>query len=112
MTAITTTVQVSEHNTKTVETSKGQKKVLSVMLTKGVYIGGVWLPDFIEFGDVIQVFGEVQKNDRDYLEFKFPSVQKVFIDKNFMKQDLGEVYNPFSEEETEKLEVLDEELPF
>lgn len=89
MSIITVTAQVNEKNTRTVQTAKGPKKVISVPLfekEKGssfkVPYGSAFLPDFIEFGDVVTVSGRVQgKESGEYVNynFVFPTVEKVYV---------------------------------
>ena len=89
MAIITTTAQVNEKNTRTVNTAKGDKKIISVPLfekEKGsnvkVAYGSAFLPDFIQLGDTVTVSGRVQaKESGEYVNynFVFPTVEKVFI---------------------------------
>ena len=119
MAIITVTTQVNEKNTRTVNTSKGDKKIISVPLfekEKGsnvkVAYGSAFLPDFIQLGDTVTVSGRVQaKESGEYVNynFVFPTVEKVFIhDGNGAqvqaKQDL------FGN--SEPIEVNTEDLPF
>lgn len=90
MSIITATAQVNEKNTRTVNTAKGAKKIISVPLfekEKGssfkVPYGSAFLPDFIEYGDVVTVSGRVQgKESGEYVNynFVFPTVEKVYIE--------------------------------
>lgn len=119
MSIITVTAQVNEKNTRTVNTSKGDKKILSVPLfekEKGssvkVAYGSTFLPDFIQLGDTVTVSGRVQaKESGEYVNynFVFPTVEKVFIsDSNAAqaqaKQDLFGGAEP--------IEVNTDDLPF
>lgn len=119
MAIITVTTQVNEKNTRTVNTSKGDKKIISVPLfekEKGssvkVAYGSAFLPDFIKLGDVVTVSGRVQaKESGEYVNynFVFPTVEKVFIsdsndNQSQAKQDLFGSSEPF--------EINDEDLPF
>ena len=89
MAIITVTAQANEKNTRTVNTAKGDKKIISVPLfekEKGssvkVAYGSAFLPDFIQLGDTITVSGRVQaKESGEYVNynFVFPTVEKVFI---------------------------------
>lgn len=108
MAIITVTAQANEKNTRTVNTSKGDKKIISVPLfekEKGsnvkVAYGSAFLPDFIQLGDTVTISGRVQaKESGEYVNynFVFPTVEKVFIhDGNSAqaqaKQDLLVVLN-------------------
>lgn len=119
MAIITVTTQVNEKNTRTVNTKKGDKKIISVPLfekEKGsnvkVAYGSAFLPDFIQFGDVVTVSGRVQaKESGEYVNynFVFPTVEKVFISgvnsgQAQAKQDLFGGSEP--------IEVNTEDLPF
>ncbi len=122
MAIITVTTQVNEKNTRTVNTSKGDKKIISVPLfekEKGssvkVAYGSAFLPDFIQLGDVVTVSGRVQaKESGEYVNynFVFPTVEKVFISGN----DSGEkTYPDFKKESfngSESFEIKEEDLPF
>ena len=89
MAIITVTAQANEKNTRTVNTAKGDKKIISVPLfekEKGsnvkVAYGSAFLPDFIQLGDTVTVSGRVQaKESGEYVNynFVFPTVEKVFI---------------------------------
>ena len=119
MAIITVTAQANEKNTRTVNTSKVDKKIISVPLFEKergssvkVAYGSAFLPDFIELGDTVTVSGRVQaKESGEYVNynFVFPTVEKVFItDGNSTqaqaKQDL------FGN--SEPIEVNTEDLPF
>lgn len=96
MAIITVTAQVNEKNTRTVNTAKGDKKIISVPLfekEKGssvkIAYGSAFLPDFIQLGDVVIVSGRVQaKESGEYVNynFVFPTVEKVFISDNNSSQ--------------------------
>lgn len=121
MAIITVTTQVNEKNTRTVSTAKGDKKIISVPLfekEKGsnvkVAYGSAFLPDFIQFGDVVTVSGRVQaKESGEYVNynFVFPTVEKVFVSgidsvlsQSQAKQDLFGGAEP--------IEVNTDDLPF
>ena len=119
MAIITVTAQANEKNTRTVNTAKGDKKLISVPLfekEKGsnvkVAYGSAFLPDFIQLGDIVTVSGRVQaKESGEYVNynFVFPTVEKVFIHDDSSKQaqakqDLFGGSEPF--------EVTAENLPF
>ena len=123
MAIITVTTQVNEKNTRTVNTAKGDKKIISVPLfekEKGSSVkipyGSAFLPDFIKFGDVVTVSGRVQaKESGEYVNynFVFPTVEKVFIyDSNGAQE---KTYPDFKKETfngSEPFEVREEDLPF
>ena len=119
MAIITVTTQVNEKNTRTVNTAKGDKKIISVPLfekEKGssvkVAYGSAFLPDFIKFGDVVTVSGRVQaKESGEYVNynFVFPTVEKVFISdsNNSQLQAKQDLFG-----NSEPIEVNTEDLPF
>ena len=119
MAIITTTTQVNEKNTRTVNTAKGDKKIISVPLfekEKGsnvkVAYGSAFLPDFIQLGDVVTISGRVQaKESGEYVNynFVFPTVEKVFIsnDNNSQAQAKQDLFG-----DSELIEVNTEDLPF
>ena len=119
MAIITVTAQANEKNTRTVNTSKGNKKIISVPLfekEKGsslkVAYGSAFLPDFIELGNTVTVSGRVQaKESGEYVNynFVFPTVEKVFIpdDNSNQSQAKQDLFGG-----SEPIEVNEEELPF
>lgn len=119
MAIITVTTQVNEKNTRTVNTSKGDKKIISVPLfekEKGssvkVAYGSAFLPDFIQLGDVVTVSGRVQaKESGEYVNynFVFPTVEKVFISDSNVNQ-LQAKQDLFGN--SEPIEVNTDDLPF
>ena len=86
MAIITVTAQANEKNTRTVNTAKGDKKIISVPLfekEKGsnvkVAYGSAFLPDFIQLGDTVTISGRVQaKESGEYVNynFVFPQLKK------------------------------------
>ena len=119
MAIITVTAQVNEKNTRTVNTAKGDKKIISVPLfekEKGssvkVAYGSAFLPDFIQLGDTVTVSGRVQaKESGEYVNynFVFPTVEKVFIsnDNSSQSQAKQDLFGS-----SEPIEVNTEDLPF
>ena len=117
MAIITTTTQVNEKNTRTVNTAKGDKKIISVPLfekEKGsnvkVAYGSAFLPDFIQLGDVVTISGRVQaKESGEYVNynFVFPTVEKVFISNDSQAQAKQDLFGG-----SEPIEVNTEDLPF
>ena len=89
MAIITTTAQVNDKNTKTINTVKGEKKIISIpifQLEKGAGVKNIYasafIPDFIQFGDVVTVSGRIEvKKSGDFTNynFLFPTVEKVFV---------------------------------
>ena len=119
MAIITVTAQANEKNTRTVNTAKGDKKIISVPLfekEKGssvkVAYGSAFLPDFIQLGDIVTVSGRVQaKESGEYVNynFVFPTVEKVFIhnDNGSQAQAKQDLFGG-----AEQIEVNTEDLPF
>lgn len=119
MAIITVTAQANEKNTRTVNTAKGDKKIISVPLfekEKGssvkVAYGSAFLPDFIQLGDIVTISGRVQaKESGEYVNynFVFPTVEKVFISNDNGKQSQAK-QDLFGK--SEPIEVDAEDLPF
>ena len=119
MAIITVTAQANEKNTRTVNTAKGDKKIISVPLfekEKGsnvkVAYGSAFLPDFIQLGDTVTISGRVQaKESGEYVNynFVFPTVEKVFISNDNGKQAQAK-QDLFGG--SEPIEVNTEDLPF
>ena len=120
MAIITVTAQANEKNTRTVNTAKGDKKIISVPLfekEKGsnvkVAYGSAFLPDFIELGDTVTVSGRVQaKESGEYVNynFVFPTVEKVFTSNNNNNNQAQAKQDLFGG--SEPIEVNTEDLPF
>lgn len=77
------TLRVNEINTKEVETAKGTKKVLSFKAYPFEhYIGGIWLPDSVNYGDIVTVFIDQikaeTKGDKTYYNANFAKVTPEF----------------------------------
>lgn len=119
--AITTiTTQVNEKNTKSYTNKKGEQALIlntQVMAgnkeqdVKAVY-GSVFLPPFIQLGDVVTVSGEVKptkSGDFVNYNFNFPTIQKVFTDNSNQKQAAAK-QDLFGGQPTQEIEV--EDLPF
>ena len=89
------TLKVNETNTKQVETSKGTKKVLSFKAYPFEhYIGGIWLPDSVNYGDIVTVFIDQikaeTKGDKTYYNASFAKVTPEF---NLNRDNGGSVYD-------------------
>lgn len=77
------TLKVNEINTKEVETAKGTKKVLSFKAYPFEhYIGGIWLPDNVNYGDIVTVFIDQikaeTKGDKTYYNASYAKVTPEF----------------------------------
>ena len=89
------TLKVNEINTKEVETSKGIKKVLSFRAYPFEhYIGGIWLPDSVDYGDIVTVYIDQikaeTKGDKTYYNASFAKVTPEF---NLNRDNRGNVYD-------------------
>lgn len=89
------TLKVNEINTKEVETTKGTKKVLSFKAYPFEhYIGGIWLPDSVNYGDIVTVFIDQikaeTKGDKTYYNASFAKVTPEF---NLNRDNSGSVYD-------------------
>ena len=85
MAIITVTTEVTERNTRTVNTAKGESKVISVPIIKDkedkfIY-ASAFLPQFIELDDTVTITGTIQrKEDGEYINynFNFPTVERLY----------------------------------
>ena len=85
MAIITVTTEVTERNTRTVNTAKGETKVISVPIIKDkedkfIY-ASAFLPQFIELDDTVTITGTIQrKEDGEYVNynFNFPTVERLY----------------------------------
>lgn len=89
------TLKVNEINTKEVETSNGTKKVLSFKAYPFEhYIGGIWLPDSVNYGDIVTVFIDQikaeSKGDKTYYNASYAKVTPEF---NLNRDNRGNVYD-------------------
>lgn len=105
------TLEVNEKNTRTTNTGK---KVLSFkMYPFDTYLGGIFLPDFIEYGDVVTVYvDQVEKgeyNGKPQYNAKYPKVSKENMLSNTPKVQQADT-SMFGN--SEPLDVSEEDLPF
>lgn len=89
------TLKVNETNTREVETSNGTKKVLSFKAYPFEhYIGGIWLPDSVNYGDIVTVFIDQikaeTKGDKTYYNASYAKVTPEF---NLNRDNRGNVYD-------------------
>ncbi len=106
---ITTTFTVNEKNTRT--TAQGKKVASTKLYPLDIYAGGIFLPDFVNFGDTITVSGQIKAqeyNGKPQYNFSFPTIDKlqVFGDNQATQAPAS---NPFGET-TDMGEDVD--LPF
>ena len=116
MSIITTVVQVNDKNTRTVNTQKGEKQVISTPIIKDSTGKWVYASAFINFkvepGDILTISGRIeQKEDGQYLNnnFVFPTVErlykpKVAVSNSYPAKDIPN----FGED----MEISDDDLPF
>ncbi|AAR14304.2 putative SSB [Lactococcus phage P335] len=116
MSIITTVVQVNDKNTRTVNTQKGEKQVISTPIIKDSTGKWVYASAFInfkvEFGDILTISGRIeQKEDGQYLNnnFVFPTVERLYKPKaaastSYPAKDIPNI--------GEGMEINDEDLPF
>lgn len=77
---ITTTFTVNEKNTRT--TAQGKKVASTKLYPLDVYAGGIFLPDFVNFGDTITVSGQIKAqeyNGKPQYNFSFPTIDKLQV---------------------------------
>ncbi|AXY83628.1 single strand DNA binding protein [Lactococcus phage vB_Llc_bIBB94p4] len=89
------TLKVNETNTREVETSNGTKKVLSFKAYPFEhYIGGIWLPDSVNYDDIVTVYiDQVKaetKGDKTYYNASYAKVTPEF---NLNRDNRGNVYD-------------------
>lgn len=89
------TLKVNEINTKQVETANGTKKVLSFKAYPFEhYIGGIWLPDSVNYGDIVTVFIDQikaeTKGDKTYYNASYAKVTPEF---NLNRDNSSNVYD-------------------
>lgn len=75
---ITTTFTVNDKNTRT--TAQGKKVASTKLYPLDIYAGGIFLPDFINFGDTITVSGQIKAQDyngKPQYNFSFPTIEKL-----------------------------------
>lgn len=110
------TVKVTDKNTRTVSTANGDKLVMSVRAYPlPEYIGGIWLPSNVEFGDVVdyyidQVKAE-EKGDKTFYNAVYPKANKNFQ----LSEDMNQSgYNPAGNDfgATQQADIDDSDLPF
>lgn len=86
---ITTTFTVNEKNTRT--TQQGKKVASTKLYPLDIYAGGIFLPDFVNFGDTITVSGQIKAqeyNGKPQYNFSFPTIDKLqTFDNNTQSQN-------------------------
>lgn len=105
------TVQVNSKNTRNTSTGK---KVLSFKLYPlDIYLGGIFLPDFIQEGDVVTVYVDQieigEYNGKPQYNAKYPKVSKENMLSNTPKAQQTDT-SLFGN--TEPMDVSEEDLPF
>ncbi|ASZ70793.1 single-stranded DNA binding protein [Lactococcus phage 74001] len=109
------TLKVNEINTKEVETAKGTKKVLSFKAHPfDHYIGGIWLPDNVNYGDIVTVFIDQikaeTKGDKTYYNAPYAKVTPEFNlnrDNNKSQNNTVDLFGGGS-----PADIPDDQLPF
>lgn len=122
MSIITVTTQVNEKNTRTVNTQKGQKQVVSVPVIKDSTGKWVYASAFVNFevrtGDILTISGRIeQKADGEYKNnsFVFPTVERMYQQQSqpqssSTRPDFGRDSDPMSN--GTPLNLSDDDLPF
>lgn len=109
------TLKVNEINTKQIETSNGTKKVLSFKAYPFEhYIGGIWLPDSVNYGDIVTVYIDQikaeTKGDKTYYNASFAKVTPEFNlnrDNNEPQNNTVDLFGGGS-----SADISDDQLPF
>lgn len=116
MSIITTVVRVNDKNTRTVNTQKGEKQVISTPIIKDSTGKWVYASAFINFrvenGDILTISGRIeQKEDGQYLNnnFSFPTVERLYKPKGTPASVSASKSLP---EIGDEIEINDDELPF
>jgi hypothetical protein len=116
MSIITTVVQVNDKNTRTVNTQKREKQVISTPIIKDSTGKWVYASAFINFkvepGDILTISGRIeQKEDGQYLNnnFVFPTFERLYKPKasassSYPSKDIPPI--------DEDMEINDDDLPF
>lgn len=103
------TFKITDKNTRT--TQSGKKVASFKAYPFDFYIGGVWLPDFVNEGDVVTAYVDQievgEYNGKPQYNAKFP---KVTVHK--LLSDNSQQAAPADFGRTTELEVDDEDLPF
>ncbi|QGT52700.1 single strand DNA binding protein [Lactococcus phage CHPC122] len=89
------TLKVNEINTKEIETAKGTKKVLSFKAYPFEhYIGSIWLPDSVNYGDIVTVYiDQIKIETRSGKTYYNASYAKVTPEFNLNRDNSGNVYD-------------------
>lgn len=109
------TLKVNEINTKQIETAKVTKKVLSFKAYPfDHYIGGIWLPDNVNYGDIVTVFIDQikaeTKGDKTYYNASYAKVTPEFNlnrDNDEPQNNAVDLFGGSSH-----ADIPDEQLPF
>lgn len=109
------TLKVNEINTKQVETSNGTKKVLSFKAYPFEhYIGGIWLPDSVNYGDIVTVYIDQikaeTKGGKTYYNASFAKVTPEFNLNRDNNETQNNTVDSFSG--NTHVDIPDEQLPF
>ena len=120
MSIITVTIQVNDKNTRTVNTQKGQKQVVSAPIVKDSTGKWVYASAFVNFevrtGDILTISGRIeQKEDGEYKNntFVFPTVERLYQQQAQQQQSttsFGRDSEPFSG--GAPMNLSDDDLPF
>lgn len=106
---ITITFTVNEKNTRT--TQQGKKVASTKLYPLDIYAGGIFLPDFVNFGDTITVSGQIKTqeyNGKPQYNFSFPTIDKLqTFDNN--TQSTNNTKDLFGGTE---VDISDDALPF
>lgn len=110
------TLKVNEINTKQVETSNGTKKVLSFKAYPFEhYIGGIWLPDSVNYGDIVTIYIDQvkaeSKGDKTYYNASYAKVTPEFnLNRDNNEQQNNNTVDLFGG--GSPADIPDDQLPF
>jgi len=115
---ITETLQVGGKQLKTGTSKDGKQwKLMSFKAKPFEEYVSVFLPDYIQEGDIITVTGTVKKKETDnYTNFslQYPVVQKLYIEKSSYEKELekNQVWTDIQTDRIEGTQIDDTNLPF
>lgn len=109
------TLRVTDRNTKEANTQNGTKKVLSFKAYPFEhYIGGIWLPESVNYGDIVTVFIDQikaeTKGDKTYYNAVFAKVTPEFNLNRDNEAPQASQNNPFGG--VQPADIPDDQLPF
>lgn len=115
------TIQINEKNTREVQTQKGAKLVSSISAYPfDGYIGGIWLPSVVTWGDYVTVMVDKikkeEKEDKVYYNADFAKVTPLFNLNRGNHSNAGQQFTTQAPEGDlfggSPMDIADDDLPF